>query len=145
MTTRTERTSTLILGVEHIHVSGLTEFEFRVCGLCDIPWGMPKTYVDARRSDGRGFMCPNGHKWRYSGETKEEKLRREVRATKDALARTRADLDQTAASLRSTKGVVTKMRKRVGNGVCPCCKRTFKDLARHMDSQHPDFKKKGAF
>lgn len=27
----------------------------------------------------------------------------------------------------------------VGAGVCPCCNRTFKNLARHMAGQHPGF------
>jgi hypothetical protein len=27
----------------------------------------------------------------------------------------------------------------VKHGVCPCCKRTFENLARHMKGQHPTF------
>lgn len=26
-----------------------------------------------------------------------------------------------------------------GAGMCPCCRRTFKQLAEHMKSKHPDF------
>ena len=37
------------------------------------------------------------------------------------------------------KGQVTRIKKRVANGVCPCCNRTFKDLAAHMSTQHPDY------
>ena len=43
------------------------------------------------------------------------------------------------AELRATKGVVTKIRRRVANGVCPCCKRHFVNLKRHMSGQHPEF------
>jgi hypothetical protein len=43
--------------------------------------------------------------------------------------------------LRATRGVVTKIKRRVAHGVCPCCQRTFKDLARHMEGQHPDYAK----
>lgn len=28
---------------------------------------------------------------------------------------------------------------RIRNGVCPCCNRSFKDVHRHMKSQHPEF------
>jgi hypothetical protein len=37
------------------------------------------------------------------------------------------------------KGALIKQKKRVGNGACPCCKRTFSALARHIKTQHPDF------
>lgn len=29
--------------------------------------------------------------------------------------------------------------RRIAAGVCPCCRRSFTDLARHMSSQHPDY------
>jgi hypothetical protein len=35
---------------------------------------------------------------------------------------------------------MTRIKKRVAAGVCPCCNRSFKDLARHMAGQHPDYK-----
>ncbi|HYC31767.1 MAG TPA: hypothetical protein VEB59_05720, partial [Gemmatimonadales bacterium] len=74
----------------------------------------------------------------------EEKLARETHAREQETARLRDTIrevseqrDQTAASLRSTKGVVTKIKRRVAGGVCPCCNRTFSDLARHMSGKHP--------
>lgn len=140
MTTFTGKRSTRNMGVVNIPLEGLRDFEFHTCGTCGVVWGMPETFLDARRQDGEWWYCPNGHKWHWSGETVEVRLRRQLEHTKDSLASARAARDQAQASLRATKGVVTKMRKRVGNGVCPCCKRTFKDLARHMESQHPTFK-----
>lgn len=43
---------------------------------------------------------------------------------------------------KSLKSEITKRRKiekRVANGVCPCCNRTFEDLARHMSTKHKDY------
>jgi hypothetical protein len=37
------------------------------------------------------------------------------------------------------KGHATRITKRAKAGVCPCCNRTFKQLAAHMASQHPTF------
>ena len=37
------------------------------------------------------------------------------------------------------RGVATRMKNRIKVGVCPCCNRTFQDLAKHMASQHKDF------
>lgn len=33
-----------------------------------------------------------------------------------------------------------RLATRANHGVCPCCKRTFSQLARHMKTKHPDFK-----
>lgn len=42
-------------------------------------------------------------------------------------------------SLSAKKGQLTKLKKRVANGACPCCNRHFSDLYRHIQSQHPDY------
>jgi hypothetical protein len=42
-------------------------------------------------------------------------------------------------SARAYKGQATRLRNRAKAGVCPCCKRTVSQLARHMASKHPDF------
>jgi hypothetical protein len=37
------------------------------------------------------------------------------------------------------KGVLTKVKRRVGKGTCPCCKRHFVNVERHMKVKHPSF------
>lgn len=87
----------------------------------------------------RLFYCPNGHELRYLGKTESQKLREQLERERERSGRISADRDQIEASLRATKGVVTKLQKRASAGVCPCCNRTFSQLARHMKSKHPDF------
>ena len=41
----------------------------------------------------------------------------------------------------ATRGHVTRQKKRAAAGVCPCCNRTFKQLARHMERKHPNYTK----
>jgi ssDNA-binding Zn-finger/Zn-ribbon topoisomerase 1 len=48
------------------------------------------------------------------------------------------------ASRDALKGQLTKERRRVGNGVCPCCNRSFVNLRRHMTAKHPDHAKEGS-
>lgn len=62
----------------------------------------------------------------------------------DEISRQRQLREGVEHQLRATKGVVTKFRRRVGNGVCPCCTRTFTNLSRHMTTNHPDFKAEAA-
>lgn len=115
------------------------------CGECQCPFAIPESMYDKRRADGRDFWCPNGHKIHY-GEFENARLKREKAELEDRLARqriaTQAARDQADAAERrraAAKGQLTKVKKRVANGVCPCCNRTFADLARHMTSKHPDY------
>jgi hypothetical protein len=39
----------------------------------------------------------------------------------------------------AAKGQITKLKKRAKAGTCPCCKRTFHNMAEHMKTKHPDF------
>lgn len=42
---------------------------------------------------------------------------------------------------RAQKGQNTRLKNRIAAGVCPCCNRSFQNVARHMAGQHPDFQK----
>lgn len=111
---------------------------------CGLTFGVPIAWTARRREDHATFYCPNGHSMSYTGENDAEKAKRLT----DQLTRERAAHDQTVARWRertdsaerrlsATRGVVTRIKNRVGKGVCPCCNRTFGDLARHMAGQHP--------
>lgn len=129
------------------HVMGLGSIDFFCCGHCSIVWGMPAPFVEARRHDHASFRCPNGHVWSYSGDNAEEKLRKQLaeatrqrELARDRAASERAARDQAEASLRATKGHVTRLKNRAAAGVCPAgCKRHFTDLERHMASKHPEY------
>lgn len=122
----------------------LTKIE---CASCGIPFGLSEDYASRRRQDHAGFMCPAGHSNVFNGETEAERLRRQVAQLqtsmehKDAALSTmreqRAALERSRSALR---GVHTRTCNRVKNGVCPCCNRTFANLASHMHTKHPDFK-----
>ncbi|MBF9050603.1 hypothetical protein GTA62_14880 [Roseobacter sp. HKCCD9010] len=92
------------------------------------------------------FHCPHGHSQHYvTGETEIEKLRRERDRLKqnnayevDRRRAAEADAEAQKRSAAAYKGAATRMKNRAKAGVCPCCNRTFQNLARHMASQHPD-------
>ena len=118
------------------------------CCTCGIRYAIPASLdrsarkYHSQKSDGWWLCCPLGHTWGYVGKSDEERLREQLSDARDSLASVRADRDQIQASLRSTKGVVTRQKKklqRVTAGVCPCCNRTFQNLARHMGTKHPDY------
>lgn len=51
----------------------------------------------------------------------------------------RKSSETNARRLSAQRGVTTRIKNRVKHGVCPCCQRTFRQLAAHMKSKHPDF------
>lgn len=93
------------------------------------------------------FCCPYGHEQHYvSGESELDKLRRERDRLKqneawynDALKDAREARDLAERRRAAAKGQITRLKKRAAAGVCPCCNRTFSDLARHMAGKHPEF------
>jgi hypothetical protein len=114
------------------------------CANCAVQFAVPARLLAERRKDGQTFYCPNGHKLHFA-ETELDRVKKENErlaaqrtAAYDQAAAARADRDRADRSNRALRGVVTRERNRVGRGVCPCCNRTFPNLARHMAGQHPE-------
>lgn len=119
----------------------------KTCPVCGISYYVPMAFEREQERLGAkgGWYCPNGHKRVYR-ESSENILRRE----RDNLAQRIAEKDDeirhqselAAANERrvsAAKGQITKLKKRAANGVCPCCNRTFANLANHMSNKHPGF------
>jgi hypothetical protein len=116
---------------------------FGPCATCGIVFAGPDNFVRTKREQGGTFFCPNGHSQHY-GKGEVQKLRDELEATKKRMQAQiewekscRSGAERKAIAL---KGQVTKIKNRVGNGVCPCCNRTFQNLMAHMKTKHPEFK-----
>jgi hypothetical protein len=127
-----------------------SDYSFITCCSCGCRFGVPKDYEQGKRNNKETFYCPNGHPLSYK-ESEADKLRRE----RDRLAQRLAEKDdsirfererreQVEKRLSATRGVVTRIRKRVGNGVCPCCTRSFTNLRSHMATEHPEWKAEAA-
>lgn len=92
------------------------------------------------RESHRTFYCPIcGAKLHWPQLSDKEKLERQVKLLTQERDRARGRAKHERASKNAVKGHLTRTKNRVANGVCPCCNRTFKDLARHMAGQHPDY------
>ena len=111
------------------------------CYKCGIAYGMPQYFHKQVREDtSKTFYCPNGHGQVYmTSET--TRLRRQLDAERDENNGLRYRIDHANRSRAALKGQVTKIKRRVGKGICPCCRRNFANLKRHMEGQHPDWNK----
>lgn len=118
----------------------IDEYEQINPGCCAQPFAMPEAWVKTKKRNREGWFCPNCGSSRIFrvGDSPEVKARKEAE-------RRAAEAEMQAAEARSrardTSRRYRRMRDRVRNGVCPCCNRTFENLARHIATKHPDFGK----
>lgn len=108
------------------------------CADCAVAFAIPKRMQQVKLEQRGTFYCPNGHANTYA-DTEIDRLRREVtRKTAEANGlRERYFTEQ--REHEKTQKALKRIRKRTANGVCPCCHRSFKQLASHMKVKHPDF------
>lgn len=103
---------------------------------------MSRTHYEACRETRRSWYCTIcGASRAFTGETEIAKLRRERDAalqreeTRKAMCR---NLEEALSKEQKSKA---RLKKRVKNGVCPCCTRSFQNLKQHIATKHPDFTK----
>jgi hypothetical protein len=128
----------LLRGTRHV------VWECRSCGCVST---VPEVMNEHLRAEGGYRHCPSGHAWGWSKETCErEQLRRERDRLKQDAARLEDEKRQawaTATALREradkAEKATKRLKKRTSAGTCPCCNRTFGNMAEHMKHQHPEF------
>jgi hypothetical protein len=116
--------------------------EFRVCPVCGIRYAAPIRFFESRRvGDQDNWYCPNGHSLSFK-ETENDRIRRERDRLKQEMARLEDEkhaIERAAEEkVRAAEAKARRLLTRAGAGVCPCCNRTFSQLARHMEKKHPD-------
>lgn len=128
----------------------IVTIETVTCGACGIEFGMPSPYLKERREKGGNFYCPNGHSRVYR-ETECQRLEKAAKRAQDLLEqerqrRVRAEDAQREAEASAATNAkrVQRLKKRAAAGSCPCCKRNFGNLQKHMATKHPEFAKDAA-
>jgi|SRR5262245_19752842 len=124
-------------------------FQSLECCNCGVGFAMEIGLYQRRQQDHGSFWCPNGHSQHFIGTTPDEKKIAELQRERDQLkyerdsARTsqkwaedRAKSANIAAGM--ARAAKRRLEVRVARGVCPCCHRTFKQLAAHMKAKHPE-------
>ena len=119
--------------------------ETETCANCGIPFAMPSDFRSQLLNDpNKSFYCPNGHSQHYA-KSREVKLREEAEA---ALRKKEQEITslhnkwiaETQERYKAEREAKTANRKlkRLNNGICSCCNRTFTNLAEHIKNEHPE-------
>ncbi len=88
-----------------------------------------------------GAGSPRARATSRSSRSSSRRRDRAAEYERQKLERERRLREHYKRSAQTYRGHLTRVRKRVGNGVCPCCGRTFKQFAEHMQSKHPEYGK----
>lgn len=117
------------------------------CANCGVPFGITEEYEERRREDGHNFYCPNGHANAWNSQRQREldeakkaaaRLQERLDAERGWSAQLESDLHTERKSHATTKGQLTRAKKRASAGVCLHCNRHFENVERHMKSKHTE-------
>lgn len=133
------------MGATVYSINEFVTLETVVCGKCGITFAMPAKFRSDRLQDGQAFYCPNGH-GRVYRDDELDRLRAQLEDSRRATVRAEElrrvalkEAEHSTIEWRKSKTRLRNLRERVKNGVCPCCKRSFVQLAQHMATKHPEY------
>jgi NMD protein affecting ribosome stability and mRNA decay len=132
-----------------------SELVVETCCNCGVPFAIHRPQYDQLQESGKTFYCPAGHPQHYTRNQRLadelEKLKRELEVAQEDVEYWNNQAEAQALAARearraagTAKASLTRLRKRVANGVCPCCNRQFTNLGRHMATKHPEYQGEAA-
>lgn len=109
------------------------------CGECGGIYAIQERYRREKQEAGGFWTCPYCKCGWGFGKSENDRLKADLETERN---RSRIWKERAQAEERSkiaVRGHLTRTKKRIAGGACPCCKRSFTNLARHMSTQHPDY------
>lgn len=111
------------------------------CGGCGGTYAINERFRKQCADYGRSWVCPYCKiGWGYSGNGALERAQKELEAERSRKAAALERANAAEAERMRVEKAMKRMETRAAAGVCPCCNRTFQQLARHMTIKHPDYK-----
>jgi hypothetical protein len=120
--------------------SALILLETMECGGCGIVFAVPQDWKQKKVETHGSFACPNGCSRKFTSKTEAEKIQDQLDREKREAASLRERAVAAERAQQKAERSITRLKKRSAAGVCPCCNRTFKELAEHMKSKHKEFR-----
>lgn len=110
------------------------------CCVCGVLIMMPQNRYRVCMENGSSehFYCCNGHRQHFT-TSEVSRLKEKVNDLDNQITWKNRKLEQEQRRSSAYKGHVTRIKNRIAKGICPCCKRQFQNLARHMAHKHPDY------
>lgn len=114
------------------------EYRRLSCSECGVVYFFPEDWCGCAEKIKRSWHCPNGHGQWFHGESFED-----LRRSRERLKQENARLEEETAIARrradKAEHETKRIKKRAAAGTCPCCQRSFSNMAEHMKKEHPAF------
>lgn len=121
----------------------------RTCPRCGGIYAIAQEYFNEAKQLG-GFKqcwtCPYCKEERGFSESELDRVRKQLESERaraaqlsSSLQSVREERDRHWTERKKLQTRTRNLKLRVKHGVCPCCQRTFKQLATHMKAKHPDY------
>ncbi len=126
----------------------LTETTLRTINCCcGGVYAIQERFYEDKKREGETWTCPYcGTGWGFAGNGENARLKKRLESVQreaDLQRRFAHEADKRAERARRStiahKAAKTRIKNRVANGSCPCCKRNFANLQAHMKTKHPDY------
>lgn len=113
------------------------------CPSCQMVHAFPRALYDRAQEAKPNYTlyCPAGHAWHYRGESDADREKRLRQRAEQQIAQARDEARDAQAARERAERALKRHKKRSAAGTCPCCQRTFANMAQHMKTQHPEFVK----
>jgi len=110
------------------------------CGECGGTYAINERYRALQYQKGGSWHCPYCQVgWGYANNNENAKLKRELENERRYKANALARANEEAAARLKAERALKRHKTRTKNGACPCCNRTFVQLARHIKTKHPEY------
>lgn len=108
------------------------------CCDCGVAFAMTSEMQSRLNERGGSFYCPNGHSQHYT-TPEVTRIKRELDAAQKKLTSTQFELAAERSVREKAQKELKRHQKRSSVGMCPCCKRQFVNMQRHMKTKHPKY------
>ncbi len=115
-----------------------TWFYVHICWKCGIKYALESDFRQRKNNFNESWYCPNGHSTVFR-DSELEKTKKRLKWAEESRDRYREHWQSEEKKVATYKGHHTRLKNRIKNGVCPCCKRSFKNVKRHIKNKHPKY------
>ena len=129
------------MGEAAFRVQYNVNFSVITCCSCRFDFAVRIDALERWKEKGFTFVCPSCRNTQWFGESESDRLRRKLERAEKSLESANEQKLFLERQIAAEKGAKTKLKKRLSNGVCPSCNRSFANLKKHMECKHPDFAK----
>ena len=106
------------------------------CCVCGSWIALTTDQEDRFRDKGGTFYCTIGHSQHFT-ETEVQRLTKALEDERRQTSKARGQVDDLLLDKAQRQKELRRLQRRTDNGVCPHCRRTFKQVTRHITKKHP--------